>query len=29
MRAGIYLGRENVEIRELNMPEVGENDVLI
>lgn len=29
MRAGIYLGKENVEIRELDMPEVGENDVLI
>lgn len=29
MKAGIYLGRENIEIRELDMPEVGENDVLI
>lgn len=29
MKAGIYLGRESVEIRELPMPQVGENDVLI
>lgn len=29
MRAGIYLGKKNVEIRELDMPELGENDVLI
>lgn len=29
MKAGIYLGKENVEIREVDMPEVGENDVLI
>lgn len=29
MRAGIYLGKENVEIRELPMPEVGDNDVLV
>lgn len=28
-KAGIYLGKESVEIRELPMPEVGENDVLI
>lgn len=29
MKAGIYLGRKNVEVRELDMPEVGESDVLI
>lgn len=29
MKAGIYLGKEQVEIRELPLPEVGENDVLI
>lgn len=29
MKAGIYLGKESVEIRELPMPEVGDNDVLI
>lgn len=29
MKAGIYLGKENVEIRELPLPEVGDNDVLI
>lgn len=29
MKAGIYLGRENIEVRELDMPKVGENDVLI
>lgn len=29
MRAGIYLGKENVEIRDLPMPEVGDNDVLV
>lgn len=29
MKAGIYFGREDVEVRELDMPEVGENDVLI
>ncbi len=29
MRAGIYLGKEQVEIQNLPMPEVGENDVLI
>lgn len=27
MKAGIYLGKENVEIRELPLPEVGDNDV--
>ncbi len=25
MKAGIYLGKEQVEIRELPLPEVGEN----
>lgn len=29
MRAGIYLGKENVEVREEAIPEVGDNDVLI
>ena len=29
MKAGIYLGKENIEIRDLPMPEVGDNDVLI
>ena len=29
MKAGIYLGKEDVEIRELPMPEVGDNDVLV
>lgn len=29
MKAGIYLGRKNIEVRELDMPVVGENDVLI
>lgn len=29
MKAGIYLGKENIEIRELKMPEVGDRDVLI
>lgn len=29
MKAGIYLGKENVEIRQLETPKVGENDVLI
>lgn len=29
MKAGIYLGKENVEIRELPLPEVGDDDVLI
>lgn len=29
MKAGIYLGQENIEIRELAMPEVGDRDVLI
>lgn len=29
MKAGIYLGKENVEIRELPVPSVGDDDVLI
>lgn len=29
MKAGIYLGKEKIELRELPMPEVGDNDVLI
>lgn len=29
MKAGIYLGKEQVEIRELPLPEVGDNDVLV
>ncbi len=29
MKAGIYLGKEQVELRELPMPEVGDDDVLI
>lgn len=29
MKAGIYLGKESIEIRELPLPEVGDNDVLI
>lgn len=29
MKAGIYLGKKNVEVRELDMPEVGKSDVLI
>ena len=29
MKAAIYLGKENIEIRELLMPECGENDVII
>lgn len=29
MRAGIYLGERNVEVRELELPKVGDNDVLI
>lgn len=29
MKAGIYLGKEQIEIRELPLPEVGDNDVLI
>lgn len=29
MKAGIYLGKQNIEIRELAIPEVGDRDVLI
>lgn len=29
MKAGIYLGKEKVEIREIPLPEVGDNDVLV
>lgn len=29
MKAGIYLGKGNVEVRDLDMPQVGDNDVLI
>lgn len=29
MKAAIYMGKENIEIRELPMPECGENDVVI
>ena len=29
MKAGIYLGKEQVEMRELPLPEVGDNDVLV
>ncbi|MGN0529128.1 MAG: zinc-binding dehydrogenase [Eubacterium sp.] len=29
MKAGIYLGKEDIEIRELPLPQVGDNDVLI
>ena len=29
MKAGIYLGKEAVEIRELTLPEVGDDDVLV
>ena len=29
MKAGIYLGKENIEIREVDIPQVGDNDVLI
>ena len=29
MKAGIYLGKEHIEIRELPLPEVGDNDVLV
>ena len=27
MKAGIYLGKEHIEIRELPLPEVGKDDV--
>lgn len=29
MKAGIYLGKENIEIREIPMPKMGDNDVLV
>ena len=29
MKAGIYLGKESIEIREISLPKVGDNDVLI
>ena len=29
MKAGIYLGKEHVELRELPLPEVGDKDVLV
>lgn len=29
MKAGIYLGKENIEIKETDIPQVGDNDVLI
>ena len=29
MKAGIYLGKETIELRELPVPEVGDNDVLV
>lgn len=29
MKAGIYLGKEAVEIRQLTLPEVGDDDVLV
>lgn len=29
MKAGIYLGKETIEIRELDLPEVGDSDVLV
>lgn len=29
MKVGIYLGKEHIEIRELPLPEVGKDDVLI
>lgn len=29
MKAAIYMGKENVEVRELPVPECGERDVLI
>ncbi len=29
MKAGIYLGKENIEIQELELPEVGDKDVLV
>lgn len=29
MKTGIYLGKENIEIKETDIPQVGDNDVLI
>ena len=29
MKAGIYLGKEALEIRELDLPEIGDDDVLV
>ncbi len=29
MKSGIYLGQKNVEVREVPMPQIGDNDVLI
>ena len=29
MKAGIYLGQEQIELRELPLPEVGDHDVLV
>lgn len=29
MKSAIYLGKENVEVREVPVPEIGDNDVLI
>lgn len=29
MKAGIYLGKEKIEIREIPLPQISENDVLI
>lgn len=29
MKAGIYLGQEQIELRDLPLPEVGDNDVLV
>ena len=29
MKAAIYMGKENIEVRELPMPECGDDDVLI
>lgn len=27
MKTGIYLGKENIEIKETDIPQVGDNDV--
>lgn len=29
MKSGIYLGKENVEIREVDMPSIGDHDILV